>query len=80
MAIQKISLKRIKNLTSKKPTVPDYDGFFKGKNGDFYVVGYLHSLSSDLDLTIQIVDDVFLINKFNNKKYFAWKYPNISTE
>jgi hypothetical protein len=82
MAIQKISLKRLKiDLTVKEKSknahkVPDYEGFFRGKsNADFYVVGWLKELSSDLDLTVSNVDEDFLnANKYNSKKYFDWKY------
>jgi hypothetical protein len=75
MAIQKIKLTRIKtDLSTKTQNIPDYDGFFNGQNGDFYVVGWLRNLSSDLDLNIQKVDGDFLKNKFNLKKYSDWKF------
>jgi hypothetical protein len=76
---QKISLKRLKFELLIKGNIdklPDYEGFFSNKiNTDFYVVGWLKPLSSDLDIIITKVDDDFLnANKFNRKKYFDWKY------
>lgn len=75
MALQKIKLRRIKvDLSEKVQTTPDYEGFFSSPRGDFYVVGWLHTLSSDLDLNIETVNEIFLKNKFNSKKYFEWKH------
>lgn len=77
MAVQKIYLKRIKTdlaIKSSSFRVPDYEGFFRGSNGDFAVVGWLKPLSSDLDLTFSKIDDEYLKNKFNLAKYQEWRF------
>jgi hypothetical protein len=66
----KFVLKRIK---SENQNSPDYKGFFRTPRGDFYVVGYLKKLSSDMDLNIIIIDDDLLKNKFILKDYLEWR-------
>jgi hypothetical protein len=66
----KFVLKRIK---SENQNSPDYKGFFRTQRGDFYVVGYLKKLSSDMDLNIIIIDDDLLKNKFILKDYLEWR-------
>lgn len=62
----KVHLKRIKKY-EPKPSQPDYESFFKGKEGKiFHVVGYLADLSSDITLTIKEAD---LNNPFIRKTY-----------
>lgn len=73
----KIKLKRIKRVALAKNTqVPDYDGFFRTARGDFYMLGWLKDLSSDIDLKISKVDDEFLKNKFNRQKFADWSIRN----
>lgn len=71
----KIKLRRIKTLNVNKlnPQTPDYEGFFVGnKNRDYYVLGWLKDLNSDLDLKISEVDEKFKSNKYNLRKYSKW--------
>lgn len=71
----KIKLRRIKTIDVKKlnPQTPDYEGFFVGnKNRDYYILGWLKGLNSDLDLKISEVDEEFKSNKYNLRKYSAW--------
>lgn len=76
MSKQKIYLKRIKKF-QPNPNQPDYEGFFRTKNGDFYVIGYLKDLSSNLDLTIKkVVSEELKKNKFLLKKYSEWRVKN----
>lgn len=76
----KTYLKRIKKDVSMKKfhKMPDYEGFMKGKEGDFYLLGWLNGEDSDMNLTFQKVDDELLTNRHTNKKYFDWKYSNKS--
>lgn len=70
----KINLKRIKGDLINKGVnrMPDYEGFFRTEKGVFFAVGWLKPTSSDLDLTIKKVDEDFLKNSFNLKKYSLW--------
>lgn len=80
--MKKVLLRRIKKDIRQKKfhKIPDYEGFMKGKNGDdFYLVGWLNSEDSDLNLTFQKVDNELLGNSFINKRYFAWKYSKSNT-
>ena len=72
----KIKLKRQKNAGLLNKTafqVPAYKGFFRTKKGDYYVVGWLKELNSDLDLTITKVTKEWLNkNKWNMSDYAKW--------
>ena len=65
--------KRIKKPELKPDSKrPDYDGFFTTKKGNFYVLGWLENLSSDMKVRVEIVNDEFLKNTFNRKRYAKW--------
>lgn len=73
----KVKLERIKRVNlPKNMKAPDYDGFFRTPRGDFYVVGWLKDLSSDMDLKITKVDNEFNENMFNRKRYAKWLLRN----
>lgn len=72
-----IKLKRIKRVAlAKNMQAPDYDGFFRTDRGEFYILGWLKELSSDMDLKISKVDEEFLKNKFNRQKFADWLRRN----
>lgn len=58
--------KDINNLSFK---APDYEGFAKGLNGYIYMVGWLDNLSSDLSIKVTKVNDEWLSNKYNSRKF-----------
>lgn len=73
----KLKLKRIKRVgVAKNMQAPDYDGFFRTNRGEFYIVGWLKELSSDMDLKIDKVNEIFLENRFNRQKYADWLIRN----
>lgn len=75
MQTLRIKLKRIKKFKPKM-TQPDYEGFFRTKNGDFHVLGYLKELNSDLDLVISKVTEEKNSSSFFRENYNIWLRRN----
>jgi hypothetical protein len=70
----KSTLNKIKkDLINASPNAPDYEGFIKIENKYFYIKGWYKSVSSDLDLHFEFINDEWLNkNKFNSKKFTNW--------
>lgn len=70
-----LKLKRLKKDIQKLSfNAPDYEGFMKGKEAYFYVIGWLNNLSSDLNIKFIKIDDDWLKNKYNSQKFKEHKF------
>jgi hypothetical protein len=74
----KVQLNRIKkDLINASPNAPDYEGFTKIESKYFYVRGWYKSMSSDLDLYFQEINNEWIDkNKFNSSKFTNWLKNN----
>lgn len=69
----KYTLNRIKKIEANSKQ-PDYEGFFRTPRGDFYVIGYLKPLNSNLTITTKkVVKSDLENNRFFLKKYSEWR-------
>lgn len=69
----KIQLNKIKkDLIKASPNAPDYEGFIKIESKYFYIRGWYKSISSDLDLYFQEINDEWIKNKYNATKFTNW--------
>jgi hypothetical protein len=69
----KFKLKRIKKgINNVSIDAPDYEGFFESNRNYFSVVGFQSGLSNDISIYINKIDEKWLENKFNSKRFSEW--------
>ena len=68
------TLKRIEKglVENISPNAPDYEGFIKGVKGYAFMRAWHKTISSDLNIQIEKIDDSWLENKFNATKFAKW--------
>ena len=68
------TLKRIEKglVENISPNAPDYEGFIKGVKGYAFMRAWHKTISSDLNVIIEKIDNSWLENKFNATRFAKW--------